>query len=77
MCKLVKALYSLKHAPIAWYKILKEILLSKGFVNSTADHCLFHNTVGGKMTLILVYVDNILIAEDDQLVVQDLITALH
>jgi hypothetical protein len=30
--KLKKALYGLKQAPIAWYKSLRDFLLSKGFI---------------------------------------------
>lgn len=77
VCKLVKALYGLKQAHVAWYDTLKTFLISKGFLHSSADHCLFHSTVKGKMMLVLVYVDDILITMDDPLMVQSLITDLH
>lgn len=77
VCKLVKALYGLKLAPKAWYDTLKGFLISSGFTHSLADHCLFHKAVNGKLLVLLVYVDDILITGDDPLMVQQLITALN
>jgi hypothetical protein len=39
--KLKKALYGLKQAPRAWYKRLRDFLLSKGFIMGKVDTTLF------------------------------------
>jgi histone deacetylase 1/2 len=41
VCKLNKAIYALKQAPLAWYSALKNALLQFGFANSKADSSLF------------------------------------
>ncbi|CAA7037247.1 unnamed protein product [Microthlaspi erraticum] len=41
VCRLNKAVYSLKQAPRAWYTELSNFLLSLGFTNSLADTSLF------------------------------------
>ena len=44
--KLKKALYSLKQAPRAWYKRLRDFLLSKGFMMGKVDTTLFTKKIG-------------------------------
>jgi len=62
VCKLVKALYGLKQASRAWYKRLVEALLEGGLKATDADPCLFVGNVSGDMCLVLVYVDDLLLA---------------
>jgi len=61
VCRLRRALYGLKQAPRAWHQRLKKELESNGFIESAADPGLF---IGGK-ALLLVYVDDLLIAAPD------------
>jgi len=61
VCRLHRALYGLKQAPRAWHQRLKAELESNGFTESAADPGLF---IGGK-ALLLVYVDDLLIAAPD------------
>lgn len=77
VCKLIKALYGLKQAPKAWYDTLKAFLVTQGFKHSTADHCLFHRQNKGHTTLVLIYVDDILITGDVPSEVEKLITDLN
>jgi hypothetical protein len=44
--KLKKTLYGLKQAPRAWYKRLRDFLLSKGFIMGKVDTILFTNKIG-------------------------------
>jgi hypothetical protein len=63
VCRLHKAIYGLKQAPRAWHLTLKQKLLDHGFVTSDADPSLFLlSTPGGKRVMILIYVDDCLIA---------------
>ena len=77
-CKLHKALYGLKQAPRAWFETLREaLLITWGFHNSVSDTSLFYSHKHGRMLLLLVYVDDILITGDSQADVQQVIDALH
>jgi hypothetical protein len=58
VCKLKKALYSLKQASRVWYNTLTNYLKTLGFTSLTADNCIFYNK---KETYIVVFVDNLLI----------------
>lgn len=77
VCRLVKALYGLKQAPKAWYDTLSSFLVQSGFVHSSSDHCLFHKISKGKMLLILVYVDDILVTGDDNAAISHIIATLN
>ena len=77
VCKLHKALYGLKQAPRAWFETLRGALLTWGFHNSVSDTSLFYSHKHGRMLLLLVYVDDILITGDNQADVQHIIDALH
>jgi len=64
--KLKKALYGLKQAGRQWKKRLHEVLIKFGFIRMFADDCLYIKHHEGNITLlILVYVDDIAIAEPD------------
>lgn len=73
VCELHKAIYGLKKAPRDWYiwKVTK-ILLSYGFMSSKDDTSLFIQKHGTRITLVLVYVDDILITGNDKAYVMKL-----
>ena len=58
VCKLNKALYSLKQSPRVWYFTLTNYLKTLGFEPLTADNCIFYD---GKSSYIAVFVDDLLI----------------
>jgi hypothetical protein len=63
MCfKLQKSLYGLKSAPKSWNKTIDKTLKGLHFKPTVSDPCLYSRWAGGKQYLILVYVDDILIA---------------
>ena len=64
VCRLKKALYGLRQASRQWFSKLSFTLKAKDYVQSKADYSLFSRTDDGKITVILVYVDDILIAGD-------------
>ena len=55
-----KALYGLKQAPRAWYETLTLHLLESGFNKGTVDPTLFLQREGKELTLIQIYVDDII-----------------
>jgi hypothetical protein len=58
--KLSKTLYGLKHAPRAWYAMLKTFLLEHGYVMGSVDKTLFTLNHGTDFLLVQIYVDDII-----------------
>lgn len=65
VCKLNKCLYGLKQASRQWFLKFSATLLSLGFQSSHSDHTLFIRNVNGTYVAVLVYVDDIVIASND------------
>ncbi|XP_058724364.1 phospholipid-transporting ATPase 2-like isoform X1 [Vicia villosa] len=63
---LKKALYGLKQSPRAWFGRFTKVMTSLGYKQSQGDHTLFikHSPQGG-VTVLLVYVDDIIMTGDD------------
>jgi Reverse transcriptase (RNA-dependent DNA polymerase) len=61
VCKLTKLIYDLKQYLRAWYGKLSSYLISCGFITSKVDSSLFINLDKYDTTIILVYVDDIII----------------
>jgi Reverse transcriptase (RNA-dependent DNA polymerase) len=59
VCRLNRALYGLRRSPQLWYMTLVEVIVEMGYKAVDKDVCLFYHTNG---TLLLIYVDDILIA---------------
>lgn len=67
VCKLQKSLYGLKQASRQWFVKLSTALLSLGYIQSSSDHSLFIKNVTSNITIILVYVDDIILAGTSKL----------
>jgi Reverse transcriptase (RNA-dependent DNA polymerase) len=65
VCKLKKALYGLKQSPRAWFGRFCLAMKSYGFNQSDSDHTLFFKRKQGKLTLLIIYVDDMIITGDD------------
>ncbi|GAA0148009.1 hypothetical protein LIER_42978 [Lithospermum erythrorhizon] len=66
VCKLKKTLYGLKQASRAWYGKIVEFLVESGYHVGPADSSLFVKVQGGKLSVVLVYVDDLFITGDDK-----------
>ena len=62
VCKLLKSLYGLKHAPRQWYAKIHSFLVELGFISSSNDPCLYTLHTSSEFMIIVLYVDDILIA---------------
>ncbi|KAB1214818.1 Retrovirus-related Pol polyprotein from transposon TNT 1-94 [Morella rubra] len=71
VCKLNKSLYRLKQASRQWFLKFLEFLLAHGFTQSKADYTLFTMKTPTSFTALLLYVDDIILAGDDLLVLND------
>lgn len=61
VCKLNKSLYGLKQAPRQWFAKLSNALLTYGFSQSSSDHSLFTLHTPDSITIILIYVDDMIL----------------
>ena len=72
-----RALYGLKQAPCAWYTVIENYLTDLGFTKSEADENIL---VEGKLLIIFLYVDDLILTGDDQLIIsckEDLVRELR
>ena len=61
-------LYGLKQAPSAWYTRINNYFTSFGFTKNEADENLYHIVVEGKLFIIVLYVDDLIITSDEKLI---------
>ena len=64
VCKLRKSIYGLKQSSRMWNKTLEEFFTSEDFIQSEADPCVYVNTKNGVLTVIAVYVDDLIILSE-------------
>lgn len=65
VCKLRRALYGLKQSPRAWFGRFSNFMKQIGFKQSDADHTLFVRNNGGRITTLIVYVDDMAVTGND------------
>lgn len=62
VCKLGKSLYGLKQAPRQWYMKFDGFMHEIGFGRCNADHCCYFMRFDSSFIILLLYVDDMLIA---------------
>ncbi|XP_057478145.1 retrovirus-related Pol polyprotein from transposon TNT 1-94 isoform X6 [Actinidia eriantha] len=65
VCRLKKALYGLKQSPRAWFGRFSKAMLGFGYKQSHADHTMFIKKGAGKIIVLIVYVDDMIVTGDD------------
>ena len=70
-CKLNKSLYGLKQSGRNWNNLLDLYLQNSGFTQSDADPCVYTKFCDGYKIIVLIWVDDILIAASNELVLNE------
>ena len=65
VCKLKRALYGLKQSPRAWFGRFSKFMKEIGYKQSDADHTLFVKRRSKKVTILIVYVDDMVVTGSD------------
>ncbi|RVW46696.1 Retrovirus-related Pol polyprotein from transposon RE1 [Vitis vinifera] len=65
VCKLKKSLYGLKQSPRAWFGRFTKLMRAFGYRQSNSDHTLFLKKQHGKITTLIVYVDDMVVTGND------------
>jgi len=77
VCLLHKSLYGLRQASHQWYAQLSSFLFKHDFKQSFADHSLFIQYDHDKITIILVYVDDIIVTGNSPERIQNITMLLN
>ena len=64
--KLNKAFYGLKQSPRAWFRRFTTAMTKLGYKQSNSDHTLFLKRKNDRITCLIIYVDDMIITEDDE-----------
>ncbi|WVZ23370.1 hypothetical protein V8G54_001914 [Vigna mungo] len=65
VCKLKKSIYGLKQASRQWYLKFNDTITSYGFVENIVDRCIYIKVSRSKFVILVLYVDDILLAAND------------
>ena len=66
VCKLKKSLYGLTQSPRGWFGRLTKAMRTLGFLQTHGDHTLLYKiSTSGGVTILLIYVDDMIITGDD------------
>ena len=65
VCKLERSLYGLKQSPRAWFGCFSSAMKGYGYSQSNSDHTLFLKGAQGRMTALIIYVDDMIITGND------------
>lgn len=73
ICRLRKPLYGLKQSPSAWFERFTQFVKKQGYVQGQADRTMFiRHPVEGKIIVLIVYVDDIILTGDDVVKIKNL-----
>ncbi|XP_078165548.1 uncharacterized protein LOC144560258 [Carex rostrata] len=72
VCRLKKALYGLKQSPRAWFGRFCRAMKGYGYTQSDSDHTMFFKKNQGKIAVLIIYVDDMIITGDDKIEIQNL-----
>jgi len=65
VCKLRKSIYGLKQASRQWYLKFDNVVTSLSFKENVVDQCIYLKASGRKFIILVLYIDDILLASND------------
>ena len=65
-CRLKKSIYGLKQTSRQWYLKFDKIIRAFGFTENVKDNCIYVKFKGSRFTILVLYVDDILLACSDK-----------
>jgi len=71
VCKLKKSIYGLKQASKQWYLKFNDTITSYGFVENTVDRCIYMKVSESMFIILVLYVDDILLATNNVAMLHD------
>ena len=76
VCKLKKSLYRLNQSPRCWNKRFVNFMASVGLIESNADPCLFVRKTETSKLIVIIYVDDGLVAGIDETEIEEFLNGL-
>ncbi|PRQ27705.1 putative linoleate 9S-lipoxygenase [Rosa chinensis] len=76
VCRLRKSLHGLKQSPRAWFGRFTTFMRRIGYRQSNSDHTLFLKNQKGKVTVLIIYVDDMVVTGNDLEEIKKLQSAL-
>ena len=67
VCKMQKSLYSLKQSPRAWFGRFTNSMKAFGYQQSSSDHTIFIKYKEGKLIILIIYVDDMIVIGNDSI----------
>ncbi|GJY64156.1 putative RNA-directed DNA polymerase [Tanacetum coccineum] len=65
VCKLKRSIYGLKQASRQWYLKFHEVMSKFQFKKNAVDQCIYLKLSGSKLVILVLYVDDIILASND------------
>ena len=65
VCRLKRSIYGLKQASWQWYRKFDQVITSFSFKENTIDQCIYLKFSGSRFIILVLYVDDILLASSD------------
>jgi Reverse transcriptase (RNA-dependent DNA polymerase) len=65
VCRLKRSLYGLKQSPRAWFDRFSMVMKKLSYQQSNADHTMFFRRKEEKICILVVYVDDIVLTDND------------
>ncbi|GKC21437.1 putative RNA-directed DNA polymerase [Tanacetum coccineum] len=65
VCKLKRSIYGLKQASRQWYLKFHEVMSKFQFKKNVVDQCIYLKLSGSKFVILVLYVDDIILASND------------
>jgi Reverse transcriptase (RNA-dependent DNA polymerase) len=66
VCRLRKSLYGLKQSPRVWFYRFRKIMVGMRYQQINANHTVFYRKYGGHATMLVVYVDDMIVTGNDE-----------